>query len=326
MKTLFLRGGMPKLQASADTVAFDGCAYTGGVMFPTCDDVPAGTPIVVDLDSIVIPSPVRPVLDDHDQSTDGVIGETSQLKVENYTLPVKGVLYPQKPRTKDKILSAKRHRWQLSIGLDNYRVEHIAAGRSVSVNQRVFHGPVAVIRNGYLTDLSFVAVGGDDLTWAKIAAGRARRIRAKQLSAGAGIMGFEQWCMDRFGIDAATLTAERFDLSEDSDRSEPLRAIGPEATGLVCPLVFGGLLVGTIAVGRRGGELLHGDLADALLVGGVELLHRLEGLARMEEGRGLHAFRHHAQTEAVRQCDGAAGDRQITGVAGDVAHEALVDF
>ncbi len=209
MKTLFLRGGMPKLQASADTVAFDGCAYTGGVMFPTCDDVPAGTPIVVDLDSIVIPSPVRPVLDDHDQSTDGVIGETSQLKVENYTLPVKGVLYPQKPRTKDKILSAKRHRWQLSIGLDNYRVEHIAAGRSVSVNQRVFHGPVAVIRNGYLTDLSFVAVGGDDLTWAKIAAARARRIRAKQLSAGAGIMGFEQWCMDRFGIDAATLTAEQ---------------------------------------------------------------------------------------------------------------------
>lgn len=64
---------------------------------------------------------------------------------------------------------------------------------------------------------------------------------------------------------AATLTAERFDLREDYHRSEPLRAIGPEATGLVCPLVFAGLLVGTIAVGRRGGDFPLGKLQDEVV-------------------------------------------------------------
>ncbi|MDO8540984.1 MAG: SpoIIE family protein phosphatase [Opitutaceae bacterium] len=64
---------------------------------------------------------------------------------------------------------------------------------------------------------------------------------------------------------AATKTATRFDLREDSDRTEPLRAIGREATGLVCPLVFGGALVGTIAVGRRGGDFPLGKLQDEVV-------------------------------------------------------------
>ncbi len=64
---------------------------------------------------------------------------------------------------------------------------------------------------------------------------------------------------------AARKTAARFDLRDDSDRTEPLRAIGPEATGLVCPLVFGGALVGTIAVGRRGGDFPLGKLQDEVV-------------------------------------------------------------
>jgi serine phosphatase RsbU (regulator of sigma subunit)/anti-sigma regulatory factor (Ser/Thr protein kinase) len=64
---------------------------------------------------------------------------------------------------------------------------------------------------------------------------------------------------------AATKTAARFDLRDDTDRAEPLRAIGPEATGLVCPLVFGGALVGTIAVGRRGGDFPLGKLQDEVV-------------------------------------------------------------
>ncbi len=71
---------------------------------------------------------------------------------------------------------------------------------------------------------------------------------------------------------AASLTAARFDLREDSDRAEPLRAVGPEATGLVCPLVFGGKLVGTIAVGRRGGDFPLGKLQDEVVHVFAELL------------------------------------------------------
>ncbi len=77
------------------------------------------------------------------------------------------------------------------------------------------------------------------------------------------------------GIEASaamSLAAVRFDLREDSDHAEPLRAVGPAATGLVCPLVFGGKLVGTIAVGRRGGDFPLGKLQDEVVHVFAELL------------------------------------------------------
>lgn len=64
---------------------------------------------------------------------------------------------------------------------------------------------------------------------------------------------------------AATQTAVRFDLSEESHRAEPLRTVGRDATGLVCPLVFGGTLVGTLAVGRRDGDFPLGKLQDEVV-------------------------------------------------------------
>ncbi len=66
-------------------------------------------------------------------------------------------------------------------------------------------------------------------------------------------------------IVAVTQKAARFDVRECSDRSEPLRAVGPEGAGLVCPLCFGGEMVGTIAVGRRGGDFPLGRLQDEVI-------------------------------------------------------------
>jgi hypothetical protein len=173
--------GMVRLRASAGKGRtfreFSGSAYNGGVMYPsiTAGGVTSTMAIVLDLDSLTIPNENRPVLDDHDETTDGVIGQTTMLAVRksDYTLPVAGVLYTRKARSQ-KILSASDggHRWQLSVGTDNFQIEEIPAGQSVRVNQRTFHGPVCVARNAYLTDLSFVAVGGDDTTFAVIAAGR----------------------------------------------------------------------------------------------------------------------------------------------------------
>jgi serine phosphatase RsbU (regulator of sigma subunit) len=64
---------------------------------------------------------------------------------------------------------------------------------------------------------------------------------------------------------AMTQRAARFDLREDSNHTEPLRAVGPAATGLVCPLIFGGTLVGTLAVGRRDGGFPLGKLQDEVV-------------------------------------------------------------
>ncbi len=94
---------------------------------------------------------------------------------------------------------------------------------------------------------------------------------------------------------AASQTAARFDLREGRDRSEPLRAVGPGATGLVCPLVFGGALVGTIAVGRRGGDFPLGKLqeevvrifAEFLAIQNVNLRHHRDEVRRHVFAREL---------------------------------------
>ena len=64
---------------------------------------------------------------------------------------------------------------------------------------------------------------------------------------------------------ATTRTAMRFDNRESSDLSEPLRSVGPDGAGLVCPLCFGETLVGTIAVGRRNGDFPLGRLQDEVI-------------------------------------------------------------
>jgi serine phosphatase RsbU (regulator of sigma subunit)/anti-sigma regulatory factor (Ser/Thr protein kinase) len=77
------------------------------------------------------------------------------------------------------------------------------------------------------------------------------------------------------GIEASVAvnqTAARFDIRENFDPKEPLRAVGPEGAGLVCPLAFGGTLVGTIAVGRRGGDFPLGRLQDDVIRAFAEFL------------------------------------------------------
>jgi serine phosphatase RsbU (regulator of sigma subunit)/anti-sigma regulatory factor (Ser/Thr protein kinase) len=71
---------------------------------------------------------------------------------------------------------------------------------------------------------------------------------------------------------AGTQKAMRFDNRENVDPAEPLRAVGPEGTGLVCPLSFGGTLVGTIAVGRRSGDFPLGRLQDEVILAFAEFL------------------------------------------------------
>lgn len=168
---------------------FHGVAYNGGVFYPTVtvNGRTEAIPIVMDLDSLIIPSEQRPVLDDHDDSTDGVIGQTTVFAVRksNYTLGLRGVIYTEKERSK-KILSASSggHKWQLSVGVDNFQLERIEAGRTVTVNGRSFTGPISIARNAYLTDVSFVGVGGDDLTWATIEARSGRTIDSKMKRVG----------------------------------------------------------------------------------------------------------------------------------------------
>ncbi len=84
---------------------------------------------------------------------------------------------------------------------------------------------------------------------------------------------------------ALSQKASRFDNREGSSPYEPLRAVGPEGTGHVCPLSFGGTLVGTIAVGRRSGDFPLGRLQDDVIRTFAEFLAiQTINLRRQREG------------------------------------------
>jgi serine phosphatase RsbU (regulator of sigma subunit) len=64
---------------------------------------------------------------------------------------------------------------------------------------------------------------------------------------------------------ASSRTPSRFSAGQSPDSPEPLRAVGPRASGLAYPLCFGGSLVGTISLGRRDGEFPLGQLQDEVI-------------------------------------------------------------
>lgn len=64
---------------------------------------------------------------------------------------------------------------------------------------------------------------------------------------------------------AASQEASAFDARKCPTKSEPLRAIGPEARGVVYPLCFGGTLIGTLAVGRRRADFSASELPDEVM-------------------------------------------------------------
>jgi serine phosphatase RsbU (regulator of sigma subunit)/anti-sigma regulatory factor (Ser/Thr protein kinase) len=87
---------------------------------------------------------------------------------------------------------------------------------------------------------------------------------------------------------ASSQTPTRFDIRESIDLSEPLRAVGPVGAGHVCPLCFGGTLVGTIAVGRRNGDFPLGRLQDEVIWAFAEFL-AIQALSHRRKKTEVHS-------------------------------------
>ncbi|MCE3016080.1 MAG: Mu-like prophage major head subunit gpT family protein, partial [Pirellula sp.] len=62
--------------------------------------------------------------------------------------------------------------WQASLGANADKVVFIPEGKSATANSREFKGPVYIARKSTLGEVSFVALGADDNTEARIAAGQ----------------------------------------------------------------------------------------------------------------------------------------------------------
>jgi hypothetical protein len=176
--------GKPKLRRFTMT------AYTGGAM------VLGGWryPVVVDLAGLKVTKKSRPILKDHNQGQ--IVGHTDEIKVTDQALEVAGVISGAGATAQEVVTTSENgFPWQASLGATADKVVFITEGKTAKANGRDFVGPVYIARKATLGEVSFVALGADDDTSARVAAG------ANSLEA--TTMEFEQWAADNgFQIDA----------------------------------------------------------------------------------------------------------------------------
>jgi hypothetical protein len=126
-------------------------------------------PVVVDLAGIRAPSQTMPVRMNHDIECG--IGHTTEVGVKDGQLVAAGMMSRGTPEAQECVTAAKNgFPWQASIGADSMRVEEVKAGAKAEVNGRTEEGPVDIVRECMLREISLVDAGADGATSVEIAA------------------------------------------------------------------------------------------------------------------------------------------------------------
>lgn len=144
---------------------FSMTAYTGGAMrlggWPY--------PVVVDLAGMRVTRKSRPILKDHYRAS--IVGHTDDIAITDKSLQVAGVISGVGSTAQEVIATSENgFPWQASLGASADKVVFIPEGKSATANTREFKGPVYIARKSTLGEVSFVALGADDDTEAKVAA------------------------------------------------------------------------------------------------------------------------------------------------------------
>jgi hypothetical protein len=164
---LQLIGEAPELVAAEGNdgpAKFRMVAYTGGAMRP----YGWGERAVVDLAGLKFGQKM-PVRADHDRNKG--VGHTTGVRVEGARLLVEGVVSRGTPEAREIVEAARNgFPWQSSIGAIPEEREFVAAGQYAEVNGQRFRGPLVVVRKARMQEVSFVDVGADGKTSARIAA------------------------------------------------------------------------------------------------------------------------------------------------------------
>ena len=162
-------------------------AYTGGAM------ALAGWPypVVVDLTGLALGKKSRPILMNHDIAR--IVGHTDTVGVEGTALTVAGVISGVGSAAREVVgASDNGFPWQASLGAAVKKVVFVPEGKTATANGKEFAGPVYMVRQAKLGEVSFVALGADDATTAKVEAGRIPVIEGNS-NMEVMTMDFEKW-------------------------------------------------------------------------------------------------------------------------------------
>jgi len=144
---------------------FSMTAYTGGPMKLSGWRYP----VIVELSGLNIPSQNRPIRLGHDAAQG--VGHTDSLLVQGGRLVATGIVSRDTGAAKEVVASSRNgFPWQASIGAGVEEAEFIREGQKAVVNGREWSGPLNVVRKATLGEISFVDLGADGETSARVAA------------------------------------------------------------------------------------------------------------------------------------------------------------
>ncbi|NLF30852.1 MAG: hypothetical protein GX591_08195 [Planctomycetes bacterium] len=118
-------------------------------------------PVVLDLATLKAAEPVT-VLRDHDVSQ--IVGQTTRVEIDVKASEVRvaGIITGDDGPAKEVLGHARNgFQWPVSVGVEVGSLEYVPLGSEATVNGMVHTGPVNIVRDGVLREISFVGVGAD---------------------------------------------------------------------------------------------------------------------------------------------------------------------
>jgi len=155
------------------------------------------SPVIVDLAGLRTASQEIPVLRDHDTSR--IVGQTTAVKIAG-DVRLSGRVTGENDDAREVLSQAKNgFKWQASIGASVDRREFLDAGKTATINGRTVNGPMVLVREATLGEISFVAIGADSATSATVAASQSLGSHQGQKSM------FDSWLQAK-GFDPTALS------------------------------------------------------------------------------------------------------------------------
>jgi len=177
-------------------------------------------PVIVDLAGLRANAKL-PILLEHDH--DAIVGQADKVQIKARSVRVSGSVTGGEEASQRVLAhAADGFQWSASVGFLPECTEDIEDGRSVTVNGRRWTGPITVVRQARLGEISIVAVGACESASTEIKA-------AKAANLGVHVMEFDKW-LEAAGFDLKTLSDEdKATLQADFDTGVEASIPKPEA-------------------------------------------------------------------------------------------------
>ena len=156
---MVLVGAPIELKAAQDGALpskFSGVAYSGGYV-PDYE-------VVIDLATTTFRQRM-PLLDTHWRSD--ILGVIEAAAIKDFRMEVAGRIFSDMTGSNAEKIANLAQRgvpYEMSVGLFAFTREFVPAGKAVHVNGQTFNGPVNVLRNGQVREVSIVTLGADPRT------------------------------------------------------------------------------------------------------------------------------------------------------------------